>query len=112
MDGEKEVSGRDNDVVVMLNSLIVGWTFGHDCRWIYSESFFAGAWKISVAYRRNPSVLLSRLCINCIDVLCCCFVVLVLLVEKMSGSLALSQFVIFVPPFYSPALSFLWTLNF
>ena len=40
MDGEKEVAERDNDVVVMVISLIVGWTFGHDGRWIYSESFF------------------------------------------------------------------------
>ena len=45
MDGEKEVAvavaERDNDVVVMMViSLIVGWTFGHDGRWIYSESFF------------------------------------------------------------------------
>ena len=25
---------------MMVISLIVGWTFGHDGRWIYSESFF------------------------------------------------------------------------
>jgi hypothetical protein len=103
MDGEKEVAvavaERDNDVVVMMViSLIVGWTFGHDGRWIYSESFFTEEILVTIMIRvcieYGKGICSFASCIV-VQVVYCCVVLasLVLLVEKMSGSLAISEIV-------------------